>query len=83
MVPLLGAAVDKGTALTTLARRLNIPLSQTMAIGDSSSDFEIIKRCGLGVAMGNAPDNIKAAADVVTGLNTEDGLAEAFEKYVL
>ena len=53
-----------------------------MAIGDSSSDAEILKRCGLGVAMGNAPEAIKALADDVTTLNVENGVARAFEKYV-
>ena len=75
--------LDKLRAVDAILEKLGVAYEETMAIGDSSSDYEIIKRCGLGVAMGNAPDNIKAAADVVTGLNTEDGLAEAFEKYVL
>ena len=43
----------------------------------------VAKACGVGVAMGNAPDEIKAAADDVTDLNTNDGVAKAFEKYVL
>lgn len=75
--------LDKLKAVDAILEKLGVSYEETMAIGDSSSDFEIIKRCGLGVAMSNAPDNIKAAADAVTGLNTEDGLAEAFEKYVL
>ena len=75
--------LDKLKAVDAILGALGVSYEETMAIGDSSSDFEIIKACGLGVAMGNAPDNIKAAADVVTGLNTENGLAEAFEKYVL
>ena len=65
------------------ADKPGVSYEETMAIGDSSSDLEILKACGLGVAMGNAPDNIKAAADVVTGINTENGLAAAFEKYIL
>ena len=52
-------------------------------MGDSSSDVEIIKKCGLGIAMGNAPQEIKDIADAVTDLNTEDGVAKALEKYVL
>ena len=70
-------------ATDAILEKLGISYEETMAIGDSSSDFEILQACGLGVAMGNAPDNIKAAANVVTGLNTENGLAQAFEKYVL
>ena len=75
--------LNKLNATDAILANLGISYEDTMAIGDSSSDLEIIKACGLGVAMGNAPDNIKTAADAVTALNTEDGLALAFEKYVL
>lgn len=75
--------LNKLLAVEAILGKIGVSYEETMAIGDSSSDFEILQNCGLGVAMGNAPDNIKAAADVVTGLNTEDGLAQAFEKYVL
>ena len=74
--------VSKYDQLLSVLKELGVSYEETMAIGDSSSDLEIIRACGLGVAMGNAPDNIKAAADVVTGVNTEDGLAQAFEKYL-
>lgn len=74
--------LDKLRAVDVVLKELGIAYEQTMAIGDSSSDLAIIQACGLGVAMGNAPDNIKAAADAVTGINTEDGLAQAFETYL-
>lgn len=79
----LHCTLNKLRATDAILEKLGISYEETLAIGDSSSDLEIIKACGIGVAMGNAPDNIKAAADAVTGLNTEDGLAQAFEKYVL
>lgn len=75
--------LNKLNAVDAVLERLGVTYEETMAIGDSSSDLEIIKACGLGVAMGNAPQNIKDAADVITGINTDDGLAQAFEKYVL
>ena len=75
--------LNKLRAVEAILERLGVPYEETMGIGDSSSDLEILGACGLGVAMGNAPENIKAAADVVTGTNIEDGLAEAFETYVL
>ena len=75
--------LNKLEATDAILSKLGISYEETMAIGDSSSDLEIIKTCGLGVAMGNAPDNIKAVANEVTAKNTEDGLALAFEKYVL
>ena len=75
--------LNKLRATDAILNKLGISYDETMAIGDSSSDIEILSTCGVGVAMGNAPDNIKAIADDVTALNTEDGLALAFEKYVL
>ena len=79
----LHKGLDKLRAVETILERLGVSYEETLAIGDSSSDLAIIKACGIGVAMGNAPDNIKAAADYVTDLNTRDGLAKAFEKFVL
>jgi Cof subfamily protein (haloacid dehalogenase superfamily) len=75
--------LNKLRATDAILAKLGISYEETLAIGDSSSDVEIIKACGVGVAMGNAPDNIKAIADDVTLTNVEDGLAHAFEKYVL
>lgn len=74
--------MEKLRAVDAILGKLGISYEETLAIGDSSSDVEIIKACGVGIAMGNAPDNIKAIADDVTDLNTNDGLAQAFEKYV-
>lgn len=75
--------LDKLKAVEAILNKLGISWDETFAIGDSSSDAEIIKASGIGVAMGNAPDDIKALANDVTGLNTADGLAQAFKKYVL
>ena len=75
--------LDKLKATDAILSKLGISYDETFAIGDSSSDIEIIKRSAVGIAMGNAPDYIKELADGVTGINTEDGVAEAFEKYIL
>ena len=75
--------LDKLCAVDAVLARLGVSYAETLAIGDSSSDLDIIRACGVGVAMGNAPDDIKAAADSVTSLNTEDGVAAAFEEYLL
>ena len=67
----------KGEALKHLAEHLNIPMENTIAAGDGENDIEMIKAAGLGVAMKNAPDEVKAASDVVTEFdNDHDGLAE-------
>lgn len=74
---------SKGNALETLCRMLGIPESQSMALGDSGNDESILRRAGLGVAMGNAPEHIKSIADTVTASNLDDGAAIAIEAYCL
>jgi 5-amino-6-(5-phospho-D-ribitylamino)uracil phosphatase len=54
-----------------------------MAIGDGVNDREMLQAAGWGVAMGHASDAVKAVADAVTGNNSEDGAAQAIERYVL
>jgi len=76
-------AVNKGVALAALADRFGIAQAETMAIGDSFNDLEMIEYAGLGVAMGNARPEVKAKADLVTGTNQEDGVAQALERCVL
>ena len=73
----------KGIALEALCNLLNIPLENTMAMGDSGNDESMLKMAGLGIAMGNAPDFIKAVADGVTESNEHDGAAIAIERYAL
>ena len=75
-------ALDKLKAVDSVLRKIGVSYEETLAIGDSSSDVEIIKASAVGIAMGNAPDDIKAIADDMTGRNTSNGLAQAFERYV-
>ena len=79
----LHRGLDKLRAVEVILEKLGVSYEETLAIGDSSSDLAIIKACGIGVAMGNAPEQIKAAADYVTDLNTANGLAKALRKFVL
>lgn len=73
----------KGHALTFLADHFNCDLSETIAIGDSWNDHEMLEAAGLGVAMGNAIDALKEIADYVTLSNNEDGIKDVIEKFVL
>lgn len=75
--------VSKASALRELCAMLGIDMSQTVAVGDSLNDIAAIREAGLGVAMGNAQDEVKQAADVVTFSNNEHGVAEVLRKYVL
>jgi hypothetical protein len=77
------AGVTKARGVGWLARRLGIPLRDTMAIGDQYNDAELIAEVGHGVAMGGAPESVKAAARHVTGRLEEDGAAVAIEGFVL
>ena len=74
---------DKLRAVGVVLERLGVTMEETMAIGDTEPDMEMIRACGIGVAMGNAPDKVKAVADHVTDLNTENGVAKAIRKFVL
>ena len=73
--------VDKGVGLKRLADFLEVPIEQTMAIGDTENDLAIIKAAGIGVAMGNAKDDVKAAADYVTASVDEDGIYKALKHF--
>lgn len=75
--------VDKGRGLMWLAGKLGIPRAATMAVGDSFNDIAMLRAAGLGVAMGNAAAQAKAAADAVTADNNHDGVALAIERYIL
>jgi hydroxymethylpyrimidine pyrophosphatase-like HAD family hydrolase len=66
-----------------LARLLDIPIAQTMAIGDNLNDLELLAGAGIGVAMGNARPEVQAVARYITGSNAEDGVAMAIERHVL
>lgn len=73
----------KGRGLEEACRLLDIPVECTMALGDSGNDIAMLRRAGLGVAMGNAPDFVKEAADVVSDRYDEDGAAKAIERWAL
>lgn len=73
----------KGSGLLTLAAKLGIDRSETMALGDQQNDVTMIEAAGLGVAMGNAVPEVKAVADVETTTQSADGVGVAVEKWVL
>lgn len=77
-----GASKAKGLGL--LAERLGLGIENVCAIGDSGNDTEMLEETGLGVAMGNASEEARAAADVTIQLtNDEDGLADFVERALL
>ena len=66
-----------------MARLFHVEMSRVMTIGDYENDVPMLQVAGLGVAMGNALDDIKHCVTHVTASNDEDGLAKAIEKYAL
>lgn len=77
------AGVNKGTGLVNLGRMLGIRRGEIMACGDGDNDAAMLREAGFGVAMANAEEKVKEAADYITRSNEEDGVAEAIEKFVL
>lgn len=74
---------DRDVAIETLFARLGIGFEHVMALGDSTLDAPAIRRAGIGVAMGNSPEWVKAAADFVSLPYNQDGVAQAIEKFIL
>jgi Cof subfamily protein (haloacid dehalogenase superfamily) len=75
--------VSKGRGVEILAGYYNIPQNEIICVGDNENDLSMIEYAGLGVAMGNAEDEIKRRAQYVTASNNEDGVAEVIEKFIL
>ena len=75
--------VSKGAALKLLAESLGIKREEIMAFGDGQNDKSMIEYAGLGVAMGNALEEVKEVADLITLTNEEDGVSHMVEKYLL
>lgn len=82
MLEILPPKGGKGSALKALLKELQIPSEQVLALGDAENDMEMLEIAGIGVAVGNAHEKVKAAADHVVASNDEDGVAEAIERFV-
>jgi hydroxymethylpyrimidine pyrophosphatase-like HAD family hydrolase len=71
--------VSKASALELVRRQLQVEPAHTIACGDQRNDLEMLHWAAWGVAMGNAPDEVQAIADEVTGHVDEDGLVPVIE----
>ena len=69
------ASINKGQGLWDTCAALGIDPKETVAFGDAENDIPMLKAAGTGVAMGNAAEAVKQAADAVTLTNNEDGIA--------
>lgn len=83
MCEVLRHDASKWTAVLQLADRWGIAPDEICAVGDDVNDLPMIRHAGLGVAMGHAPDDVRAAADLITGDHDSDGLAMLVEDVLL
>jgi hypothetical protein len=81
-IHLQAKGISKGLALRRLAADIGIPVEGFLAMGDSENDLEMIEAAGVGVAVANARDAVKAAADYVTEKGDGDGFVEAVVRYL-
>ena len=80
-VDITAKGIDKGEGLERVASHFEMKISETMAFGDGGNDLPIIKKAGIGVAMGNATDDVKAGADFVTTHIDNDGILNALKEF--
>lgn len=76
----VGYQVGKSYAMSALVQKLGISMKEVMAFGDGHADVNMLQMAGTGIAMGNAPEEVKRCADYTTLSNDEDGAALAIEK---
>lgn len=72
---------NKGTGIDSIIEKYGIKLEETMAFGDGGNDIQMLQHAGIGIAMGNANDNVKSAADYVTRSVDADGIVTALKHF--
>jgi hydroxymethylpyrimidine pyrophosphatase-like HAD family hydrolase len=74
---------NKGAVVEYLSRQIGVPEAEIATIGDQPNDVLMFKRSGFSIAMGNASDEVKAQAAVVTASYNDEGFAKAMEAFIL
>ncbi len=74
--------INKGQGIRDICRTIGITPEEVISFGDAENDIPMLRAAGMGVAMANAKDDVKAAADMVTLSNNDDGIAAALEKLI-
>lgn len=72
--------INKGQGIRDICKVLGLSTEEVISFGDAANDIPMLREAGMGVAMGNAAEPVKAAANMVTLSNNEDGIAAALEK---
>jgi Cof subfamily protein (haloacid dehalogenase superfamily) len=73
----------KSAAIKKMAELLKIPMSRTVAVGDNYNDIDMIENAGVGVAMGNAPEEVKKVAKLIVPTNNHSGLADVIWQVIV
>ena len=81
-VDIARAGNTKGGRLAEWVRQRGFTLDDVLAIGDGHNDLSMLVSAGVGIAMANSPDDVKAKADWVTGDNDSDGVARALRRFI-
>lgn len=79
---IVAKGVNKGNTLKRLGEELNIKPEEMLTIGDQENDLSMVQLAGIGVAMGNAVDSVKQAADYITSDNNSSGVAQAIYHFI-
>lgn len=81
-IDIMNKGITKGMALKFVANYLNIPIENTIAMGDNNNDASMLEAAGLGIAMKNATAHAKDHSDVITDDNNDQGVLKALKKYL-
>ena len=81
-IEIMAQNIDKAASLDRLVQEMGITSEEVMAFGDGYNDLSMIEYAGLGVAMGNAVDEVKERAKLITKSNDEDGIAHVLAQYI-
>ena len=73
---------SKSSGIEKMLAELHLPREQSMAFGDSMNDYDMLQYVGIGIAMGNAEDAVKAIADRVTAPCDQGGIAQVLREYL-
>lgn len=80
---IMNRGATKNAGIKLLAAQYGVAMSEVAAFGDDYNDIDMLRECGIGIAVANALDEVKAAADEICGSNEEDGVAQWIEENIL
>lgn len=76
-------AANKGDGVTALAQAIGVPLDTLAVLGDQDNDLPMFARAGFSVAMGQASNAVRGAADAIAASSEDDGVADAIDRLLL